>query len=61
MQRHFLDIVPEARIEACVAMYTQDAEEELLSEQPDFVLDAIDDIDTKARAAEHGNKAYALS
>lgn len=31
-------------------MYTAEAEESLLGGQPDFVLDAIDNIDTKVRA-----------
>ena len=30
-----------------MAMYTEEAEEELLGGRPDFVLDAIDNIDTK--------------
>ena len=34
-------------MEAVNAMYTQDAEEHLLRGKPDFVLDAIDNIDTK--------------
>ncbi|MEW5309298.1 MAG: hypothetical protein WDW38_001193 [Sanguina aurantia] len=38
---------PRARVEACVKMYTAEAEEELLSGEPDWVLDAIDNIDTK--------------
>lgn len=40
-----------ARCQACVdarvSMYTADKEEELLAGSPDFVLDAIDNIDTK--------------
>lgn len=34
-------------MEPVVAMYTAEAEEELLGGAPDFVLDAIDNIDTK--------------
>lgn len=34
-------------MEPVVAMYTAEAEEELLGGSPDFVLDAIDNIDTK--------------
>lgn len=37
----------QAEVEAVVEMYTQEREEELLSGNPDFVLDAIDNIDTK--------------
>ena len=40
-------IVPEAEVQAVVAMYTKDQEEALLEGSPDFVIDAIDDIDTK--------------
>lgn len=43
------DIVPEAQVEALVEMYTPEAEERLLGGSPDFVLDAIDNIDTKVR------------
>ena len=42
------EIVPEASLEPVVAMYTPEAEEALLAGDPDFVLDAIDNIDTKA-------------
>lgn len=45
------DIVPEARVEPVVAMYTPEAEEQLLGGSPDFVLDAIDNIDTKVGGA----------
>ncbi len=34
-------------MEPVVAMYTAEAEEELLGGSPNFVLDAIDNIDTK--------------
>jgi hypothetical protein len=47
LQRHFEDIYPEATVDARVAMYTAEAEEDLLSGNPDYVLDAIDNIDTK--------------
>ena len=40
-------ILPEAAVEAVVEMYTAEREEELLGGSPDFVLDAIDNIDTK--------------
>ncbi len=39
--------MPEAQIDARVAMYTPEDEDALLSGQPDYVLDAIDNIDTK--------------
>lgn len=47
MQDHFHQILPEADIEAVNAMYTKAAEEQLLGGSPDYVLDAIDNIDTK--------------
>lgn len=47
MQEHFHQILPEVDIEAVNAMYIEAAEEQLLGGQPDFVLDAIDNIDTK--------------
>ena len=43
------DIMPEAQVEALAEMYTAEREERLLGGSPDFVLDAIDNIDTKAR------------
>ena len=47
LQNHFAEIVPEANVEAIVAMYTHEEEDNLLGGSPDFVIDAIDDIDTK--------------
>ena len=47
LQEHFEGIVPEAEVDARVAMYSEEAEDELLQGSPDFVLDAIDNIDTK--------------
>ena len=47
LQEHFHQILPEADVEATNAMYTEAAEEQLLSKNPDFVLDAIDNIETK--------------
>lgn len=44
---HFL--LPQAEVEAVVEMYTAEREEALLSGEPTFVLDAIDNIDTKVR------------
>lgn len=46
-QDHFLRILPEADVEAVNAMYTEDEEERLLGGRPDYVFDAIDNIDTK--------------
>lgn len=47
MQAHLYGIVPEAAVEAVVAMFTAESEERLLQGNPDYVVDAIDDIDTK--------------
>ncbi|PNH06422.1 hypothetical protein TSOC_007192 [Tetrabaena socialis] len=47
LESHFRRIMPEANLEAVVEMYTADREEALLAGQPDFVIDAIDNIDTK--------------
>ena len=47
LQEHFRDIVPEAEVDARVAMYSEEAEADLLAGSPNFVLDAIDNIDTK--------------
>ncbi|KAJ6824458.1 tRNA threonylcarbamoyladenosine dehydratase [Iris pallida] len=47
LQKHFSAIFPECRIEARVQLYDASSEDEILSGQPDFVLDCIDNIDTK--------------
>ena len=53
LKKHFEKIYPEADVDARVAMYEEDAEDELLGawggdgRAPDFVVDCIDNIDTK--------------
>ncbi|PKU60361.1 hypothetical protein MA16_Dca020841 [Dendrobium catenatum] len=47
LQKHFSSIFPECRVEAKVRLYDESSEEEILSGKPDFVLDCIDNIDTK--------------
>ncbi|KAK1302398.1 Ubiquitin-like modifier-activating enzyme 5 [Acorus calamus] len=47
LQKHFSSIFPECQIEAKVQLYNSSSEEEILSGNPDFVLDCIDNIDTK--------------
>lgn len=42
--------LPQAECECVNAMYTADREEQLLAGNPSFVLDAIDNIDTKVRS-----------
>ena len=51
LAEHLLSIVPEARVDGVVAMYTSEASEQLLggSRKPDFLIDAIDNVDTKVR------------
>lgn len=47
LARHFAEIVPEAAVEALPVMYAPGAEEAVLGGRPDYVIDAIDNIDTK--------------
>lgn len=47
LKEHFSSIFPECHIEAKVLLYDASSEEEILSGRPDFVLDCIDNIDTK--------------
>lgn len=49
LARHFREIMPEAQVEDMRCMYTPESEEDVLSGPVDFVLDAIDNIDTKVR------------
>ena len=49
MERRFKEIMPECEIEACREMYTAESEEKLLAGEPSFVLDCIDNIDTKVQ------------
>ncbi|CAN6700286.1 unnamed protein product [Malus baccata var. baccata] len=47
LKEHFLSIFPECHIDAKVLLYNESSEEEILAGHPDFVLDCIDNIDTK--------------
>lgn len=47
LKKHFSMIYPECQIEARMQLYDSSSEEEILSGKPDFVLDCIDNIDTK--------------
>ncbi|KAL0396395.1 UNVERIFIED_CONTAM: tRNA threonylcarbamoyladenosine dehydratase [Sesamum calycinum] len=47
LKKHFLTIFPECQVDAKVLLYDSSSEDEILSGQPDFVLDCIDNIDTK--------------
>ncbi|KAJ2161419.1 hypothetical protein GGF46_001514 [Coemansia sp. RSA 552] len=43
----FLEIAPHARVEARVALFSAESAADLLSGEPDYVLDCIDNMDTK--------------
>lgn len=47
LKEHFLSIFPECHVDARVLLYDASSEEKILSGNPDFVLDCIDNIDTK--------------
>ena len=47
LQGHFAAILPEARVECLNIMFTEETADEVLAGGPDYVLDAIDNIDTK--------------
>ncbi|CAM6109865.1 unnamed protein product [Calypogeia fissa] len=47
LQNHFKHIFPECEVDARVQMFDSSSSDEILSGSPDFVLDCIDNIDTK--------------
>lgn len=47
LAKYFQKIMPEANIEPMCTMYCKEVEEEVLGNSPDYVIDAIDNIDTK--------------
>ncbi|KAA8530687.1 hypothetical protein F0562_005379 [Nyssa sinensis] len=47
LKKHFASIFPDCHVDARVLLYDASSEEEILSGHPDFVLDCIDNIDTK--------------
>ncbi|XP_024975450.1 tRNA threonylcarbamoyladenosine dehydratase 2 isoform X2 [Cynara cardunculus var. scolymus] len=57
LKKHFSSIYPECHIDAKVLLYDASSEEEILLGDPDFVLDCIDNIDTKGV---HGNSLCTL-
>ncbi|KAI8925810.1 hypothetical protein BC831DRAFT_459505 [Entophlyctis helioformis] len=63
MQKHFRDIVPHARVEAIVELFSKDSAARLLDGNPDYVLDCIDNIATKVDLLEycHKNKIPVIS
>lgn len=48
LKEHFERILPEAKVEAMVSLYNADTREAVLSGSPDYVLDCIDHVETKA-------------
>jgi len=55
LKEHFLSIFPECQIDAKVLLYDSSTEEEILSGHPDFVLDCIDNIDTKVSSKDYSH------
>lgn len=53
LKKHFLRIFPECQVDAQVLLYDSSTEEKILSGNPDFVLDCIDNIDTKVISSCH--------
>lgn len=49
---HVRRIFPECHVDACVQMYDTSSEDDILGDRPDFVLDCIDNIDTKVSLLE---------
>ncbi|CAK9278645.1 unnamed protein product [Sphagnum jensenii] len=47
LKTHFARIFPECEVDARVQMFEASSQDELLAGSPDFVLDCIDNIDTK--------------
>ncbi|XP_038686215.1 tRNA threonylcarbamoyladenosine dehydratase isoform X2 [Tripterygium wilfordii] len=47
LKKHFTSICPECQVDAKVLMYDASSESEILGGNPDYVLDCIDNIDTK--------------
>lgn len=47
LQNHFARIFPEVAVEAVCEMYTEETKNTILAGSPDYVIDAIDNIDTK--------------
>jgi tRNA A37 threonylcarbamoyladenosine dehydratase len=53
IRRHFKNIVPWCEVEAVTEMFRADNADELLGGHPDYVLDCIDDVKTKAELLAH--------
>ncbi|KAL3680679.1 hypothetical protein R1sor_023635 [Riccia sorocarpa] len=65
LQKHFKEIFPECEVDARVQMFDSSTAEDILSGCPDFVLDCIDNIDTKiallAECARRGLKVLSAT
>jgi tRNA threonylcarbamoyladenosine dehydratase len=51
LAKHFHEIFPEVQVDSLVEMYTAETEDRIFGgeQPPDYVLDAIDNLDTKVR------------
>ena len=49
LKRHFAEICPECDVESLVSLFDESTIEDCLGGKPDFVIDAIDNIQTKVR------------
>ncbi len=49
LKKHFSEICPECEVESMVSLFDENTVEEVLGGNPDFVIDAIDNIDTKVK------------
>ncbi|KAJ2862622.1 hypothetical protein GGI22_002143, partial [Coemansia erecta] len=47
LKMNFAEIAPHARVEACIALFSAENAPDLLSGDPDYILDCIDNMDTK--------------
>ncbi|KAJ1806425.1 hypothetical protein LPJ56_005133 [Coemansia sp. RSA 2599] len=56
LKMSFADIAPHARVEGRVSLFSAENAAELLSGSPDFVLDCIDNMDTKIDLLEYCKK-----
>ncbi|KAI8063532.1 hypothetical protein BC940DRAFT_341541 [Gongronella butleri] len=63
MRKHFTQIVPGCEIDARIELFTADTAESLLGGNPDYIVDAIDNIQTKVDLIRycHDNKLRVIS
>lgn len=47
LEKYFKRIMPETRLECMCVMYCKETKDAILADHPDYVIDAIDNIDTK--------------